>query len=675
LGAGRRGRVTYGFTLAELLIAIGIFALVMALLGLPLFSAFGYVQKAMARSEAQRAGIKAIRAFSRDIGTAQYLFDIPPDGSWVAFLKEQGTDAPDSTDADVRAARSLGMPMDFADKVTLIRYALTPAFPWVWGKDPVSNKDAWLLETPTYLAAQALPVGAPYLSTQSYDENYAPYHDANRMGLTPNPYTITRLETEPLLWRDAVTAAQNGRYPLDAATSDLYGADPSTLPQRVAREQLIRRLRNNLPSITPYGADTWDAPTFQVTPLRVTSEALIPDRLPDGRVDVTTFSASRPLWVGRSLDLDLADAADFADAYLPPGTTLAAADIWTMATEAAPLYPRGVNPFGYQVRIFNGSGELQYGTSVYNAKTKTAPLLCLRHFLDWPLIDRSPVLETSSAPNAVILDKFVPETYGTTLPNPWQTQSDRALVSLALRNLVARQRLEGKLVFAQPVAPDVLDFDTYTYDPDNPAGYELPRPKGAGWDRYAAIAALPARLTLRDTATLATVTFTYVNKSLDSLGINEYTRLVAPGTAAYAAASGVARRSVVFGRAMDGVWQVRYAGLEDDGTLSYTTLPLADGTGGGQSPVPAGWTGQAVPAALPVSLYTLCDLQASDTGNPDNKGDTVVATYSTKAVLDVTMAVSRKDYAATSPAKSRQDYSQNLRIEARNAMKRARGDE
>jgi len=68
--------------------------------------------------------------------------------------------------------------------------------------------------------------------------------------------------------------------------------------------------------------------------------------------------------------------------------------------------------------------------------------------------------------------------------------------------------------------------------------------------------------------------------------------------------------------------------------------------------------------------YTICDLQPGDT--TDKPGDTIVATYSTRGVLDLSMTVSRKDGSASKAEWSRIDYNNNKRINVRNAVTRAR---
>ncbi|HOS42063.1 MAG TPA: hypothetical protein PK794_00060, partial [Armatimonadota bacterium] len=177
-------------------------------------------------------------------------------------------------------------------------------------------------------------------------------------------------------------------------------------------------------------------------------------------------------------------------------------------------------------------------------------------------------------------------------------------------------RLEGTFVFEQPVAPKALIFSSYgAGDP-----YRLPIPEGwlAG---LTYLVTPPRKMTLEQGGAIKT--FRLVNKAPADLGQDEYC-LAHPGSTFGDS------RQLAFGEDMDGSWAVVY------------------GT-----------------SARP-SLYTLCDLQPTDT---------VVVTYSSKAVLDLALTVSRKDYAARTPETSRQDFSVTRGIEAKNAAKRARRDD
>jgi hypothetical protein len=54
--------------------------------------------------------------------------------------------------------------------------------------------------------------------------------------------------------------------------------------------------------------------------------------------------------------------------------------------------------------------------------------------------------------------------------------------------------------------------------------------------------------------------------------------------------------------------------------------------------------------------------------------DVVVATYATRSVLDISLTMARQNRAAMAGG-VRQDYTSTIRVEARNATKRARGSQ
>ncbi|HOF88955.1 MAG TPA: type II secretion system protein [Armatimonadota bacterium] len=558
-----------GFTLTEIIIAIAVLALVMALLGLPLLSAFGYVQKATARGEAQRAGLRAAQQLERELAVAMYIFELPPDGTWVSYVKAY------ESATDIERSRGMAMGMD-SGQLVLCRYAQLPAFPWVWEYAEASaSTQSWVLLSPNYAAASAAP---------TYERYYAPFHDPNRQGQPENPYTVMQLTESGLSWASATVTALDARFPLSVETDAVRALG---LDRQTARDQLLRRKQNCLFGVTPAG-DVWDTPRFQVSPRRVTGESLHLLTASTGLSLPTVARAELPLIAGRSRDLDEIPDADLTTIYGENSATIRA---------LFPLYPVGANPFGYQVRVFDGAGGLVYGVTGYSSATGSGRLATSRHFMDWPRIQRTGTLAYVDPTTNTVTD--VVEDLAT-----WNADD------------IARHRLEGTFVFEQPVAPKALIFSSYgAGDP-----YRLPIPEGwlAG---LTYLVTPPRKMTLEQGGAIKT--FRLVNKAPADLGQDEYC-LAHPGSTFGDS------RQLAFGEDMDGSWAVVY------------------GT-----------------SARP-SLYTLCDLQPTDT---------VVVTYSSKAVLDLALTVSRKDYAARTPETSRQDFSVTRGIEAKNAAKRARRDD
>lgn len=561
-----------GFTLTELLVTIVIFLVVAGLLAFPLLSAFGYIQKAMARHEAQQAASKAASQLAHELSTAMYIYDLPPDGSWVSFLLESNA---------ASATNLIGMPMYSANasatswNTDLVRYGVVPDFPWIAAG---ASATAWTLLKPNYLASSSA-------DNAIYTNYHQPYYTQAAAGVPPNPFIVTRFQ-QSISWDNAWSQAPkyslNGCYPMD---------DSTLFPAGLTRDLLWRNYRNHMIAITPLG-ESWDVPRFQVSPLRLTSESLVLQADAWGRTLPTVALARYPLWVGRSRDLD--DLSDAELTTLYPSRTLAQLDdllkswtylyptrrvnaAWAAGTPATPP-----NPYGYQIRVYNTAGSLVYGTN-YSNTANAYTMNTRRHFMDWPPVDRP----------------------------DWDWTS--AATGLWTQNDVARQRMEGKVVFAQPVIPCASIALAVTDYAKATATVTLNIPAGSWESSRTVLVTPPQRITL--TKAGVDKVFKLVNKPVAQLGSGEFC-VVNAGL-----------RQIAFGEDLPGNWTV-------------------------------------TPAHAHQALYTISDLQ------PD---DVVVATYSTKAILDLVLTVSRQDRAGKGEF-SRQDYPINLRIEARNAIKRARGN-
>ena len=75
-----------GFTLMELLVTIILMAAILSLLAFPMMAGFAYIERGAARADAQAAGRRALEAMARELSEAIYVFDIPADGSMIAFV-------------------------------------------------------------------------------------------------------------------------------------------------------------------------------------------------------------------------------------------------------------------------------------------------------------------------------------------------------------------------------------------------------------------------------------------------------------------------------------------------------------------------------------------------------------------------------------------------------------
>jgi len=569
--------------MTELLIAMAIFALVLALVGLPLITAFGYIQKAVAHNEAQNAGRKLMRGFSDELANAEYVFPVPPDGSWVAFV-------PSATNAVSSAAAASSMLTSSASTVTLVRYSQIPDYPWAGS----------LLLQPNYANTAASTV-LPF-----YNNYHSSFYMNSESGMSVNPYILTRYTTPaPVVWPTAVTIAQDGSYPLDTTSY-------TNIQNSTNSGALLKRLfRNDMIAVSPLG-EQWDVPHFQVNPLHVLTEALTMHTDGQGARIPTGVAARYPLWAGRNSDLDLLInsptltdnlgnnlytiynlPAPFDTTVFP---TLTPANKILHLNNAlsifSPLYLANSNPFGYQITVFDQSGQILFGK--YSISAATDQFAHYRHYMEWPPIDRPDVLTN----------------------HLWSADD------------IARQRMQGQVVFAQPVSiqgqwmpcnlmSGYATGDFYTC--------VLPAPQNWSYTASAYIVSPPRIIKLSGIAH----PFAFVDAG-DPAKLNPYQFTYLAKHGAYSKDLQMVFRS------------------PDTLANPVYILPTNPGDPNSNSPV-----------------YTICDLTPTDT---------VVASYSTLGVLDVGLTISRQDRAGGNPAQSRQDATFNSHIEVRNALRRAEGN-
>jgi type II secretory pathway pseudopilin PulG len=581
-----------GLTLTELIVAISLFVLVLGLLGFPLYAAFGYIQKAIAQSEAQAAGKRAVKQLARELGDASTIFPLPPNGEWISFLPSDSS----------RAA--FGNFAGTAVSVSFVRYSLVPDFPWIWD----SLTDNFVLLQPNYSEAPA---------QIKYARHHIPFYSDNADGQRTNPYVLARYEQSNLAYGTAVNIAlepDSGSYPMNQQDYEDLAGNP------VNQGMLLRKIRNELVAITPYGPD-WDVSHFVVRPARMAMEGM--RRSVTGSAVCTSVYSRYPLWAGRSRDLDENSSDLLDDLYYPVVDATALDPLQSLRNfidgqfPLYRLYPNTAdgpvesvnntrNPFGYQVRVYDQSGFLRFG--LVNASSSA---VCERHFMDWPPIDR-PDLATPDGAEFTFDDTHLAQ---------WKAD-------------VERQRREGKLVFAQPMQSETLE----KVDIGGNYYYTLPLPNSAlpgyvtGWsDKYAYIVKKPATITWNG------ITFRLVDKDQSQLGTREF-------CFPYQTEGSVQR----YGTELQ--WNL----TESDPQFGLKTRAIVFGSD---------FTGSALSETVNRTSYTICDLQPTDT---------VVATYSTLGMLDIGLTLSRQDRSGGRRQHSRQDYTMNLRVEARNAMRRAR---
>jgi len=469
-----------------------------------------------------------------------------------------------------------GNTLDTSGKVKLVRYIQVLDFPWTADGPP------WSLLSPNYLG-----------TNPSYNTYYNPFWYTNGNQKPWNPYVLARYQSPVAIpWNDGTTGDAmhlgiDGSYPMNTwVTYSSSGALP--------KEILQRQLRNSMVSVTPVG-DKWDVPQFQAIPMRVNTETLVMGTDSQGRKVPTAVLARFPMWGGRNLNLDEVVTSELTKYY-------ATVNLSNITTDF-PLYPvtvtHGVdvnmNPFGYRIRVFSSDGAILAGSNIQNSATPSqfTQLLQQRHYMDWPPIDR-PDWDTA---------------------NPLWTKAD-----------IDRQRLEGKVVFAQPMrataltltAPDTNDVSTATLPIPT-----VTAPGVTGWtDSATYLVDIPRTITMQLNAG-SPITFRRVAAETDLA---------------------------------EGTFYVPYFGktgwLADNTSrvVKFMSASLASGS----------WSIVNTQGYL---QYTISDLQTSDN---------VVASYSTKGVLDILLTVSRQDNTGGSARQRRQDYTAKFRVTAENAIIQAR---
>ncbi|MHB0938834.1 MAG: PilW family protein [Armatimonadota bacterium] len=599
-GVPRHPGVHRGLTLTELVVAIALFTLVLGLLGFPLISAFGYIQKAIAQSDAKTAGLKVTRQLRQEIEGAGHVFAIPPSGEWISFIP-----------ADENGSSTFGN-YESASAVSFVRYSRVLDYPWTWDK----AADEWRLLQPNRSEAAF---------EDQYERRHYPFYSKNVDSQRSNPYILARYQEEDLTFRSATVTALDGSYPMDQ--DDYWNLLDSERNQGL----LLRKFRDDMVAVTPHGPD-WDVSQFTVRPMRVATEALQRGDSDSSAVCTSVFSRY-PLWAGRSRDLDEYEASLLEKFYYPLVDTMAVDQLTDLRDfinnsysnltlrknpeyQLYPLYPDTAdgpvkaaknwrNPFGYQIRVFDRNGQLAFGFVYDNNLKKYTDSVCNRHYMEWPPIGRN---DLSSNDFVSMVDFY-------NLNDPdvqeWKTA-------------VMRQRAAGQVVFDQPMRVSSLQVASV----GSIFTAKLPTPDDTKWIDGITYLVSPSA----------------VIKVTDESGNNETFRLVK-------SAKDFTAGTFYFPNLGGENW---YSGSTREVQFKAKGILNA-----------GNWT-VVNPTDNKPYRYTICDLQPTDT---------VVATYSTQGMLDLGLTLSRKDRSGAKQQNARQNYTVNLRVEARNAMRRARRSE
>ena len=259
-----RHNCTPGFTLIEILVTISLIILLMFLVGYPILTGFAFMEKGVARADAQSAARLAIDAMTRELAEAMYVFDLPVGGIFVAFLPARSWSP---------AAADQKAPIE--PQASAIRYwrALRDPALEYWPFYSFDSANPNKPVNPEYLARSVIA-----LPTARDD----PWNNSSE-ALTRAAFWYAGGysyggETWP--------TAQPGYPWLEAVRQ--FGAGP---PPPQEAYDLYRELAVGL---TPNNVD-YNVPSAGFSPARITEEALVPWTSAFPR-DYSRYRARYPLW-------------------------------------------------------------------------------------------------------------------------------------------------------------------------------------------------------------------------------------------------------------------------------------------------------------------------------------------------------------------------------------------
>ena len=276
------------FTLTELLITIGLLAIVLMLLFIPITNSLGYFRTATARADAQTVARTAVDTMARELAEAMYVQLDMYDNSMIAFVPPMRLNPDDPNSEIVTPPRP--------DYSRAIRY-------WQALNDPTRNYTPGThLEAGNLFFLARTVVPEPFRTDDrwnQWNDDWAAEQDAMRPTGVPdwpkNWAPIARLVHSDVDYRTWMPlgsriSARNRTlqpgYPYLMAIYNSYGT-------KLTPDQ-VRLYRSKVVGLSP-NAPEYDVPRLSFTPLVVAGERMRPLDGPAGP-DGTIYRARYSLW-------------------------------------------------------------------------------------------------------------------------------------------------------------------------------------------------------------------------------------------------------------------------------------------------------------------------------------------------------------------------------------------
>jgi prepilin-type N-terminal cleavage/methylation domain-containing protein len=274
-----------GFTLVEVMVTVGLLAIVVALLLVPIVNSFRYFRSATARADAQTAARIALDAVSRELTEAMYIQLDMYDSSMIAFVPPLRVDPDDPNSEIVTPPRP-----DWSREIRIWRALYDPTMnydpaghsgpgnPYFLARTelryPFTYEDAWnrwngtWAEQQNAAGAQGITRWAPIPRVVHSDVDYRVWRpEGDRQGMR----TSTLQPGYPYLWV---------QYLLDTS--------------QTTSSEAVRLYRNRVVALTPNAVD-YDVSRLEFGPTVVAGEWLRPVE-GAGRSDRSVYRARYPLW-------------------------------------------------------------------------------------------------------------------------------------------------------------------------------------------------------------------------------------------------------------------------------------------------------------------------------------------------------------------------------------------